>query len=197
MSVAVFLLLTAATLVHVSDSVHFSVSLNPAQKKCFGEQLTKDVLLVADWSGNGPIAVSIANDETTIFQERDKNVAQTAFTTQVGGTHMACIQNLNKRDIIVWMNLRWGPEAKDYSQIAKKEHLLPITTSFRQFEDELHQYHDNVLYMRGRETKMRETNESTSFRVSLSCVVIIFVVLLTGLTQAYYFRGFFRAKKII
>jgi len=179
------------------EALHISVSLNPAQKKCFGEQLSKDVLFTAEWTGNGPIAVSVADDETTIFQERDKNVAQTAFTTQMGGTHMVCVENLSKRDITVWMNLKWGPEAKDYSQIAKKEHLEPITTAFRQFEDRLHLYHDNILFMRGTESHMRDINESTSFRVSLSCVTIILVAVITGLIQAYYFRRFFRAKKII
>lgn len=181
----------------MTSSIHISVSLSSLQKKCFGERLTADTLFVADLHANGLIAVVVADEEGTIFTDRDKDTIQTAFTTKVYGSHTTCVENLSKSDISVWLDLKWGPEARDYSQIAKKEHLDEVVVQLRHITDELQQYHDNLLYMRARELKMRAKSDSTASRVSTFCVITIITVIITGAVQGFYFRNFFRAKKII
>lgn len=177
--------------------LHISVSLNPSQKKCFSEKLTSDTLFVASFTSSGDISVAIADEQSTIFTDKEKNVIHTAFTTKQYGTHTSCIENVAKRDVVVWMELKWGPEARDYSQVAKKEHLDDLVLRIRHLQDELRQYHSTLLYMRSRESRMRETIDSTSFRVSVFCIFVIVVVLLNGILQATYFRNFFKSKKII
>ena len=117
-----------------------------------------------------------------------------------------------------------GPEAKDYSQIAKKEHLEDSKVTLRKVADSLNNYHSNVLYIRAREERMRKTNDSTASRASqlqfcgwfwaqviFFCLFNVVLMLLGDLRgdvfmacrigvggwQMLYFKRFFRSKKII
>merc|ERR1719203_1588884 len=90
-----------------------------------------------------------------------------------------------------------GAEAKDYSQVAKKEHLDNTQVTLRTVQDLLKDYHERLLYMRSREERMRATNDSTATRVILLCIFNVLLMITVGGWQMMYFKNFFRSKKII
>jgi hypothetical protein len=95
------------------------------------------------------------------------------------------------------MTMKSGVAAKDYSKIAKKEHLEPAQIAMRRIDDLLTEYRGNLFYQRRREERMRETVDSTSDRALAFCLFNGALIIAVGFVQAYYFRKFFRSKKII
>ena len=97
----------------------------------------------------------------------------------------------------VIFSVKYGANAKDYSQIAKRDHLDSSDESLNRILDELKSYHANLLYMRDREEAMRQTNEMMSTRIIAASVLSLAIVLIAGVAQMYYFKRFFKSKKII
>merc|ERR1712187_862621 len=104
-----------------------------------------------------------------------------------------CIQNVQDTPTEVNMKVLVGPQAKDYSKIAKKEHLLETQIALRRVEESLQSYHSNVLYIRSREERMRQTNDSTAFRVICFCLFNVVMMIAVGGWQMMYFKRFFRS----
>eukprot|EP00922_Rhytidocystis_sp_ex-Travisia-forbesii_P012870 GHVS01019333.1.p1 GENE.GHVS01019333.1~~GHVS01019333.1.p1 ORF type:complete len:285 (+),score=62.05 GHVS01019333.1:119-973(+) len=192
-----FLLFLLLHLFVPSTGINVSLDLHASQKRCFGEQLGKHVLLMGEFKSDGPLQLSVTSPSSTIFQDKNKNEIRTAFTTQSAGTHMFCIHNMNRTSLHVQMSIVFGPEARDYSQIAKRDHLNDVVVKLRKVEDQLKLYHHNISRMRERARGLRMTNDSTSSRVIAFCVLDTFLLVTSAVAQAYYFRRFFRSKKII
>lgn len=187
-----------ALLVQVA-SIKVSIQLPAREKKCFGEQAAKLELLVVELSASegSKVGVTVLSPHATIFSEHDRQQVKTAFTTQDAGPHWICIQNDEATDAEVLLTVLLGPEAKDYSQIAKKEHLEDSRVILRRVADRLGHYHSNLLYIRAREERMRRTNNSTATRVIFFCLFNVVLMIGVGGYQMLYFKRFFRSKKII
>jgi hypothetical protein len=135
---------------------------------------------------------------TNVFKEERKSVISHAFTSSVAGPHWVCITNADAyKELDVMLSMKSGVQAKDYSQIAKKDHLEPAQVSIRKIEDLLQEYRSNLFYQRRRDERMRETIDSTSDRALTFCILNVCLIVAMGLVQAYFFRRFFRSKKII
>ena len=63
----------------------------------------------------------------------------------------------------VELRLESGPGAKDYKEIAKREHLEPLQVELRQIADELGAYQKNLLLLKRREESMRSLHDGTAF----------------------------------
>lgn len=167
--------------------------------KCFGEELAKEELISVETSSESPFQLDISGPDsnTVIFSERERKEIRTAFTATESGAYWMCVYNRNSKEMTVRLNIKVGPDAKDYSQIAKKEHLEPAEIALRKVEETLRNYHRNVLFMRQREDRMRQTNDSTAFRIIGFCLFSVLLMILLGGWQMYYFKQFFKSKKII
>ncbi|PFH32085.1 hypothetical protein BESB_020260 [Besnoitia besnoiti] len=184
------------------------IELTPGERRCLGEQLSKHVLVVGEFHITYPLAASaqgggmlvVAHDpvnSTPIFKQQGKDHVRTAFTTALTGTHTFCVSNTGKLRLVVDAQMIWGPEARDYSQIAKAEHLDEVMVQLLRLQDRLKLYHANVLYMREKESKMRAASDGTASRLMTFCIVNMLLLVLAALASAYYFKRFFRSKKII
>eukprot|EP00971_Amphidinium_carterae_P189468 3761147-Amphidinium_carterae.1 len=69
--------------------------------------------------------VSVMSTQSTIWSDNTHSKAKTAFTTNEAGPHWMCIKNIapDAKDMLqVTLRVLAGPQAKDYSKIAKKVH---------------------------------------------------------------------------
>lgn len=179
--------------------IEVSVAVASKEKKCYGEQVAKMELLVVEFevAESKKVSVSVVSPAATVFSDHDREKVKTAFTTTEAGPHWMCIQNDNPDPVAVKMTVVAGAQAKDYSKIAKKEHLENTQVALRRIEESLQNYHNNVLYIRSREERMRATNDSTAFRVICFCLFNVVQMIAVGGWQMLYFKRFFRSKKII
>eukprot|EP00930_Biecheleria_cincta_P072184 TRINITY_DN59620_c0_g1_i1.p1 TRINITY_DN59620_c0_g1~~TRINITY_DN59620_c0_g1_i1.p1 ORF type:complete len:203 (-),score=43.38 TRINITY_DN59620_c0_g1_i1:82-690(-) len=194
-----WLALAAVVTLPGAAGIKIGVTIGAGEKKCYGEQAAKMELLVVELSGGDDVKVSVTvlSPQATIFSEHDRNKIKTAFTTTEAGPHWVCVQNDQAKAAEILLSVLLGPEAKDYSQIAKKEHLEDSQVALRRVEEALRNYHSNVLYIRAREERMRQTNDSTASRVIFFCLFNVMLMIGVGGWQMFYFKRFFRSKKII
>ena len=200
----------------MSQATEIQLTIAAAGTRCFGEELGMHDLLVVkassikdpsmlfsmiiktsikDGAGN---TAAYSGTGTVVYREERKSQVSHAFTSTHSGAHWVCITNLDSyRDLIVQLSMKSGVAAKDYSQIAKKDHLEPTQITMRRIEDLLHEYRSNLFYQRRREERMRETIDATADRALLFCIVNACIITGIGLFQAYFFRRFFKSKKII
>jgi hypothetical protein len=95
------------------------------------------------------------------------------------------------------MHFLSGVGAHDFHQIAKKEHINPLRSELAEMEAVVKDIHDEMIYMRGREEAMRNTNESTNARVLWFSLFSMLVMISMGVWQAFHLKNFFKTKKLI
>lgn len=100
-------------------------------------------------------------------------------------------------ELDIMIDIRTGIDAKDYSNVAKQEHLDVLEVELKKLEDEVSQIMDEMEYMRHREESMRNTNESTNARVLWFSMFSVCVLLSTSAWQVYHLKQYFKKKKLI
>lgn len=198
------ILVLLALFAHTVQSITMGIELHVNQKKCYGEQLPKNVLLMGEFRSKNLLHVVVydqnksdqAND-SVVFHDTNKTFIKTAFTTTTSGSHIFCVQNMGNAKGMIEVTLAWGAEARDYSQIAKAEHLTNVTLALRKIEDSLHLYKSNILFRRKRESRWKQTNDSTAFLLLMFLVLTIILLILTTIGQIYFVNNSLRSKKIM
>ncbi|KAH9807901.1 emp24/gp25L/p24 family/GOLD-domain-containing protein [Melampsora americana] len=90
-----------------------------------------------------------------------------------------------------------GADAVDYNAIAKAESLSGLEVEMRKLEGIIREIVEELNYLKRREAKMRDTNESTNWRINRFALITITVLFSSGLWQIWYLRRFFKRKNLI
>ena len=85
-----------------------------------------------------------------------------------------------------------GADAKDWSAIEAAEKLKPVETELRRIEETIQEVVDEMDYLRTREQKLRDTNESTNERVKWFALGTMGMLIGLGAWQVVYLRAYFR-----
>lgn len=90
-----------------------------------------------------------------------------------------------------------GADAKDWSAIQATEKLKPVEAELRRIEEMVAEIVGEMEYLRAREQKLRDTNESTNSRVKLFGFATTFLLVALWAWQIMYLRAYFRSKHLI
>ena len=90
------------------------------------------------------------------------------------------------------LDINIGADALDYNAMQKAEKLRPIEVELRRIENLVGEIVTEMEYLRAREQRMRDTNESTNQRVKTFAFLSMFVLMGTGIWQIVYLRNFFK-----
>lgn len=85
-----------------------------------------------------------------------------------------------------------GADARDWSSIQAQEKLKPIETDLRRIEEIVAEVVNDMEYLRAREHKLRDTNESTNERVKWFAFGTMGMLIGLGVWQVIYLRAYFR-----
>lgn len=85
-----------------------------------------------------------------------------------------------------------GADAKDWSAVQATEKLKPVETELRRIEEMLAEIVSEMDYLRTREQKLRDTNESTNNRVKWFAFSTMGMLVALGAWQVIYLRAYFR-----
>lgn len=85
-----------------------------------------------------------------------------------------------------------GADAKDWSAVQATEKLKPVETELRRIEEIVQEIVNEMEYLRSREQKLRDTNESTNNRVKWFGFGTIGMLVSLGAWQIVYLRAYFR-----
>eukprot|EP00005_Dracoamoeba_jomungandri_P013034 CAMPEP_0174276010 /NCGR_PEP_ID=MMETSP0439-20130205/60152_1 /TAXON_ID=0 /ORGANISM="Stereomyxa ramosa, Strain Chinc5" /LENGTH=152 /DNA_ID=CAMNT_0015368195 /DNA_START=205 /DNA_END=663 /DNA_ORIENTATION=+ len=118
------------------------------------------------------IKVSIQDPKKQIKSRSIGLVGRHAFTAQIPGEHLICLQTTTDRwfgreELELEVSIETGVGATDYDEIAKLESLSAIEVSIRQLNDEVHSIIAEQVYQKKREAEFRDTSEATDGHVRL------------------------------
>lgn len=85
-----------------------------------------------------------------------------------------------------------GADAKDWSAIQATEKLKPVEADLRRMEEMVGEIVSEMDYLRTREQKLRDTNESTNNRVKWFGFGTTFLLIALWVWQVLYLRAYFR-----
>ncbi len=92
----------------------------------------------------------------------------------------------------VELDIDIGADAQDWSAIQAAEKLKPVETELRRMEQMVAEIVAEMDYLRTREQKLRDTNESTNERVKWFAFGTMGVLVGLGAWQIIYLRAYFR-----
>lgn len=92
----------------------------------------------------------------------------------------------------VELDIDIGADAKDWSAVQATEKLKPVETELRRIEEMVAEIVAEMDYLRTREQKLRDTNESTNTRVKWFAFGTMGMLIALGAWQVVYLRAYFR-----
>ncbi|KAJ3439395.1 transmembrane emp24 domain-containing protein [Anaeramoeba flamelloides] len=143
------------------------------EEKCVYEEIEHDSLVTGDFELMEPILlhpqIIVYNPQKQIIAKKETNQpGKLAFHTDQTGDYHFCFTTKRPQpnllsDTIqrISFNYKYGIAARDYEDIAKKEHLGPLEREIRKMQDQVLEIHTDILYAKGREEAMRNTNGKT------------------------------------
>ncbi|KAI5462393.1 emp24/gp25L/p24 family/GOLD-domain-containing protein [Mariannaea sp. PMI_226] len=130
--------------------------------------------------------------------------SRTVFTSHASAAFDICFENiftgskrLNNPIRHVELDVDIGADAKDWSAIQATEKLKPVEAELRRIEEVTAEIVGEMEYLRAREQKLRDTNESTNNRVKWFGIATTWLLIGLWGWQIMYLRAYFRSKHLI
>lgn len=97
----------------------------------------------------------------------------------------------------VTLDVESGAGARDWNALQAAEKLKPAEVDLKRVEEITREITQELHYLKAREERMRDTNESTNDRVKFFSIIIIIALVGLGAWQIQYLRHYFKVKHII
>ncbi|KAJ9641072.1 vesicle coat component [Coniosporium apollinis] len=199
------------------SALKFDIQAHPGHEsakyeRCIRNFVAKDQLVVVTvitngHRGDGQMLNIHIRDAMGNDYHRPKDVAgeaRYAFTSHADSAFDVCFENIltATRDVMnptrhIELDIDIGADAKDWSAIQAGEKLKPAETELRRIEELVGEIVNEMDYLRGREQKLRDTNESTNERVKWFAFGTMGMLVGLGAWQVVYLRAYFRSKHLI
>ncbi|PGH09112.1 endoplasmic reticulum vesicle protein 25 [Blastomyces parvus] len=205
------MLLLLLCITQLSTALKFDLPANSNQEKCIRNFVNKDQLvvvtaIVGGHKGDGQVVNMHIRDSMGNDYGRPKDVVgekRQAFTAGADTAFDVCFDNLlvgRPSGILtrsVELDIDIGADARDWSAIQVQEKLRPVEADLRRIEAMIAEIVTEMEYMRTREQKLRDTNESTNERVKWFAFGTMGMLIGLGAWQVVYLRAYFRSKHLI
>ncbi|KAK5099013.1 vesicle coat component [Exophiala xenobiotica] len=181
------------------------------QERCIRNFVNKDTLVVVTATidgnrGDGQKVDMHIKDAVGNEYGRPKDVTgekRMAFTSLADTAFDVCFTNtMTGRSTYtpsrhVELDIDIGADARDWSAVQAAEKLRPVDTELRRIEENVNEIVSEMEYLRMREQKLRDTNESTNERVKWFAFGTMGMLVALGAWQVVYLRAYFRSKHLI
>ncbi|KAL8768176.1 MAG: hypothetical protein Q9194_005781 [Teloschistes cf. exilis] len=181
-------------------------------ERCIRNFVAKDTLvlvtaIVSGQKGDGQMVSMHIKDAVGNEYGRPKDIAgekRMAFTSHADAAFDVCFENqlVTTQTVMnptrhIELDIDIGADARDWSAIQAQEKLKPVETELRRVEELVSEIVSEMDYLRTREQKLRDTNESTNERVKWFAFGTMGMLVGLGAWQVIYLRAYFRLKHLI
>lgn len=97
----------------------------------------------------------------------------------------------------VFLEVESGAGARDWNALQVAEKLKPAEVDLKRIHEITREITHELSYLKLREERMRDTNESTNSRVKNFSIIIVLSLVGLGVWQILYLRHYFKVKHII
>ncbi|KAI9811201.1 MAG: vesicle coat component [Phylliscum demangeonii] len=201
----------------VASGLKFDVHAHPLghqkrSERCIRNFVAKDTLVVVTATvggtrGDGQEVNMHIKDAVGNEYGRPRDIVgeqRLAFTSHADAAFDVCFENVLLTNPAtgnptrhVELDIDIGADARDWSAIQAAEKLKPMELELRRMEELVAEIVTEMDYLRMREQKLRDTNESTNERVKWFALGTMATLLALGTWQVVYLRAYFRSKHLI
>ena len=187
------------------QQVNMHVSLPHALFMCKGNCADPAFLLqIKDAVGNEyGRPKDIVGETRMAFTSHADAAFHVCFENQLVSSRKQCPRHPNPKPLIrspgggspsrhIELDIDIGADARDWSAIQAQEKLKPVETELRRVEELVGEIVGEMDYLRSREQKLRDTNESTNERVKWFAFGTMGMLVGLGAWQVVYLRAYFR-----
>ncbi|KAK9460655.1 emp24/gp25L/p24 family/GOLD-domain-containing protein [Lipomyces oligophaga] len=211
---AIVCVLVFLVIVPPVSALKLSVAARPAnspQPRCIRNFVQKGNLVVvkvktSGSKGDGQVLNMSIVDNLGNEYGRNKDVAgetSSVFTALEDSAFDVCFENVQQtlsahgteREIDLDIDI--GADARDWNVVGQTEKLKPMELELRRIEENVDEIVAQMDYLRAREEKLRDTNESTNARVKFFSIGTLIALAGLSVWQITYLRQFFRSKHLI
>ncbi|KAL2255585.1 hypothetical protein VTK26DRAFT_3066 [Humicola hyalothermophila] len=199
-----------------SEALKFDIQAgnghDKGSRRCIRNFVSKDMLVVVTaivdgYKGDGMQLNMHIFDSTGNEYGRPRDIAgesRTVFTALADAPFDVCFENkltgsryVERPYRQIELDIDIGADAKDWSAIQANEKLKPVETELRRIEEMVAEIVTEMDYLRMREQRLRDTNESTNTRVKWFGLCTTFLLIALWAWQIMYLRAYFRSKHLI
>ncbi|XP_076909999.1 transmembrane emp24 domain-containing protein p24delta3-like [Bidens hawaiensis] len=185
------------------------LNLPRSGSKCVSEEIHNNVVVVGDYvvisddhlHPTPTISSKVTSPYGNILHHMDNVThAQFAFTSTESGQYLTCFwADRPAEGAALSVNIDWktGIAAKDWESVARKDKIEGVELELRKLEGAVEAIHDNLLYLKRRESEMRGVSETTNSRVAWYSIYSLGICILASCAQLWYLTRFFQKKKLI
>ncbi|GAB7358863.1 hypothetical protein MBLNU230_g4086t1 [Neophaeotheca triangularis] len=215
------LALLLGVLLPLVSALKFEIQAHPgaeskSKERCIRNFVARDQLVVVTTDisgsrGDGMVLNMHIKDAVNNDYGRPRDVAghnRYAFTAHADSAFDVCFENILSTDHnsyprnavtsrSVELDIDIGADAKDWSAIQATEKLKPVEADLKRISEVANEVVQEMDYLRTREMRLRDTNESTNERVKYFALVTMGLLVLLGGWQIVYLRAYFKSKHLI
>ncbi|CAN1224077.1 Transmembrane emp24 domain-containing protein p24delta3 [Linum grandiflorum] len=159
------------------------LTLPPLGTKCVAEELHTNVVVFADYvvvsndhSHLPTISVKVASPYgNSLHEKKNATHGQFAFTSQEVGNYLACF----------WVD---GP---------RNSQAAGVEMELKKLAGAVEAIHENLVYLKGKESEMRIVSEKTNARVAWFSIMSLAVCIAVSILQLWHLKRFFQKRKLI
>ncbi|KAE8417001.1 WD40 repeat-like protein [Aspergillus pseudocaelatus] len=194
-------------LIQISAALKFDLpAVSGKNERCirnfvFKDQLVVVTAIVSGQKGDGQKVNMHIKDALGNDHGRPRDVVgetRQTFTSSEDTAFDVCFENkLEGRSGVanpyrsIELDVDIGADARDWSSIQDHEKLKPLETDLRRIEEMVQEIVSEMEYLRAREQKLRDTNESTNERVKWFAFGTMGMLIGLGVWQVIYLRAYF------
>lgn len=206
-----FFLAVFAVLSSTVSALHFDIAATTKPEPfCVRDFVSEGQLVVIDIttsgsSNDGQTLNLYVRDSLGNEYRRKKDLvgeARIAFTAPSTTSFDVCLENIasysgRSMSRAVELDIESGSQARDWNMISASEKLNSVEVELRRIEELADEIVDELTYLKNREERLRDTNESTNRRVRNFSILVILVLIGLGAWQINYLKNYFKSKHII
>lgn len=163
-------------------------------------------LKTSGYQGDGQrLQVTVFDTMGNQFAKKNDIFKETriSFTTHDSTAIDVCFYNVMVREgnhhmsREIELDIETGSSARDWKALQAAEKLKPIEVDLQKIYEMTKEITYDLHYLKAREERMRNTNESTNDRVKYFSFMVILSLVGLGAWQIQYLRHYFKVKHII
>ncbi|EEE68843.1 hypothetical protein OsJ_27630 [Oryza sativa Japonica Group] len=165
----------------VADGEAVWMELSTTATKCFSERIQSNVVVIGDYDilfdgyPTRPIlSIQVTSPYGKVLHHREKVMqGQFSFNTAEPGVYLACfsVDTLDKE--------------------------LGVALELTKLETAVQAVHGNLMYLRSKESDMRDVSDWTNFKITWLSLMSLSVCVIASIAQLWHLKRFFRKKKLI
>lgn len=197
--IRILFILLSSFIIFVNSLANFKMTIRERDKLCLHDYYSDQTLItyVVNSDLADSLTIIVRDFENKKLIDRTLvQIFKDSFTTYGGGNYEICILNLLNQDVKIEIDIKSGIAAKDYSQIPKLKDLKPIEQDLQKLEDRSKDLYHLIMFADSHEKTYGSLHDNFIMGVSWVSIIIIIIMLMIGLAEAFIGRRIVLSKKL-